>query len=68
VLGGPGAVLVDGALAGLWRPTKKGTRLVAGVEPLAKLTKRARDALAEEAERVAPFRGAETAEVDIGFR
>ena len=62
-MGGPGAVLVDGALAGLWRPTKKGRRLVVTVEPLAEVTARAKDALAEEAERVAPFRDAETAEI-----
>ena len=60
VLGGPGAVLVDGALAGLWRPARKGRRLIVRVEPLGDLP---RDALAVEAERVAPFRGAETAEI-----
>jgi hypothetical protein len=63
VLGGPGMVLVDGEVAGLWRPAKKGRRLVVGIEPLRTLTGAARDALAAEAERLAPFRGAETAEL-----
>lgn len=63
VLGGPGAVLVDGALAGLWRPTRKGRRLVVTVEPLGPAARRAAGALAAEAERLAPLRGAAAAEV-----
>ena len=63
VLGGPGAVLLDGAVAGLWRPAKKGRKLVVTVEPLGRLGKAAREALAAEAERIAPYRGAETAEL-----
>ena len=59
----PGAVLVDGDLAGLWRPAQKGKRLVVAVEALRALTKDEREALAAEAERLAPFRGAETAEL-----
>ena len=54
VLGGPGAVLLDGAVAGLWRPAKKGRKLVVTVEPLGRLGKAAREALAAEAERIAP--------------
>src|SRR5918996_2537114 len=42
-LGGPGTVLVDGKLAGLWRPAKKGKKLVVTVEPLGKLTAAAKD-------------------------
>lgn len=64
-LGGPGTVLVAGEIAGLWRPAKKGRRLVVTVEPLGRLTKAARAALAAEAERIAPFRGAETAELRV---
>jgi len=63
VLGGPGAVLLDGEIAGLWRPAKKGAKLVVTVEPLGRLTRAAKDALAAEADRVAPFRGAKTAEL-----
>jgi hypothetical protein len=65
VLGGPGAVLVDGALAGTWRPAKKGRRLVVTVEPLGAAARAAGDALAAEAERLAPFRGAATAELRL---
>ena len=60
-IGAPGAVLVDGDLAGLWRPQKKGKKLVVTVEPLRK--RLPRRALQAEAEIVAPHRGATTAEV-----
>jgi len=62
-LGGPGMALVDGEVAGLWRPRKKGTRLIVELEPLRSLTRGERDALAAEAERLAPFRGAQTGEL-----
>jgi hypothetical protein len=65
VLGGPGIVLVSGDVGGLWRAAKKGKNLVVTVEPLGKLTAAAKDELAAEAERIAPFRGAETAELRI---
>ena len=65
VLGGPGTVLVDGEVAGLWRPAKKGKTLLVTVEPLGALTAGAKDALAAEAERLAPFRGADTAQLRI---
>ena len=63
VLGGPGTVLVSGEVGGLWRPTKKGKKLLITVEPLGQLTASAKEELAAEAQRVAPFRGAETGEV-----
>jgi Winged helix DNA-binding domain len=63
VLGGPGAVLVGGEIRGLWRAAKKGRKLVVSVEPLGKLTASATDELAAEAERIAPFRGAEIGEL-----
>jgi hypothetical protein len=65
-LGGPGMVLVDGQVAGLWRPAKKGRRLVVTVEALATLSGGAKEALAAEAVRLAPFRGADTAEIAWG--
>ncbi len=65
VIGGPGAVLADGAVVAVWRPAKKGRRLVVAVEPLGDLTPAQRDALATEAERVAPFRGAVRGEVQL---
>ena len=60
VLGGPGTVLVSGEVAGLWRPAKKGKQLVVTVEPLGDLSPAARDELAAEADRLPPFRGAES--------
>ena len=63
-LGGPGIVLAWGEPAALWRPAKKGKRLVVTVEPLARLTSAAKDELAVEADRIAPFRGAESAQLD----
>jgi Winged helix DNA-binding domain len=64
-MGGPGTVLADGEVAGLWRPAKKGRKLVVTVEPLGGLTAAAEDALAAEAERIARARGADTAELRI---
>lgn len=64
-LGGPGTVLVAGGIGGLWRPAKKGGKLVVTVEPLGRLTKAAREELAAEAERIAPFRGADKGELRV---
>lgn len=64
-LGGPGMALVDGEVAGLWRPRKTGKRLVVELEPLRRLSASEREALAGEAERLAPFRGAETGELAL---
>jgi len=61
-LGRPGAVLVDGEVAGTWRPRKAGRRLAVQVQ-------RWRDvdvaALEHEAERLAAVRGAEPAGVEV---
>ncbi len=65
VLGGPGIVLVDGDVMALWRSTKKGKKVLITVEPLGELTASAKDALTAEAERIAAFRGAETATVHV---
>ncbi len=61
-LGGPGTVIAGGGVAGLWRPAKKGKRLLVTVEALGELP---HEELQEEAERLAPFRGAETADVTL---
>ena len=66
VLGGPGTMLVRGEVGGLWRSSKKGGKLLVTVEPLGKLSRPAMDALAAEAERIAPFRGADSAELRTG--
>ena len=63
-LGGPGMVLAGGEVAGLWRSARKGKRLVVTVEPLGRLSAATREALAGEAARLAPFQGAESAELD----
>jgi hypothetical protein len=64
-MGGPGTVLVDGEVVGMWRAAKKGKRLMISVEPLGKLTTSAKDELAAEAERIAPFRGADASQLKI---
>jgi hypothetical protein len=62
-IGAPGAVLVDGTLAGLWRPAKKGKRLAVTVEPVTKAARGAADAIAAEAGIIAPHRGCDRAEL-----
>jgi hypothetical protein len=59
-IGGPGAVLQDGRLAGLWRVRARGRRAELEVEALGPVD---RDALEAQAARVAALRGAERAEV-----
>jgi hypothetical protein len=62
-IGAPGVLLVDGHVAGLWRPAKRGKRLVVNVEPLSAVARRAADAVAAEAEILAPHRGASSSSV-----
>ena len=62
-IGNPGIVLVEGALAGLWRATRRAKRLVVTVEELDPAVRAAGNELAAEAELLAPWRGAERAEV-----
>ena len=64
-IGGPGTVLVAGEVAGLWRPAKKGRKLLITVEPLGKLTSAATDELAGEIERLAPFRRADSGDLRL---
>ncbi len=59
-IGGAGVILVDGTAAGLWRARKQGRRLVVSLEPFGALP---RDAVAAEAERLAPHRGCTAAEL-----
>jgi Winged helix DNA-binding domain len=62
-VGGPGGVLVDGEIVGIWRARTKDTRLEVSVEPFGRPARRARDAIEEEAVRLAPFRECESVEV-----
>ncbi|MCD0442948.1 winged helix DNA-binding domain-containing protein [Glycomyces sp. A-F 0318] len=65
VLGRPGGLLVDGALAGLWRPRKSGKRFTVAVEPWRALKRGERAAVEAEAERLAAFRGVPLAGIDV---
>jgi hypothetical protein len=58
ILGNPGALLVDGEVAGTWRPKKSGARLELTIVPFERVPARVRTAVAAEAERVAQVRGA----------
>jgi hypothetical protein len=61
ILGNPGAVLRDGVIAGIWRAAKQGRRLVVTVESFG--SRLPAGALEAEAATLAPWRGAESAEV-----
>jgi hypothetical protein len=65
VLGRPGGVLVDGAIAGTWRPRKAGRRLALQVELWDDVPTAVRAAIGEQAERLAACRGAELTGVDV---
>jgi winged helix DNA-binding protein len=62
-IGAPGAVLVQGQLAGLWRPEKKGRRLLVKIEPIGRAARRAAEELEAEASVLAPYRGCSSAEL-----
>jgi hypothetical protein len=65
VLGRPGAVLVDGEIAGLWRPRQSGGKLTVRVEPWRAMPAATRRAVTGQAERLAAHRGVTLAGVDI---
>jgi Winged helix DNA-binding domain len=62
VLGRPGAVLAGAELAGTWRARKAGKRITVTVRPWSAVPA---DALAEQAERLAGFRGVELAALHV---
>lgn len=64
VLGRPGAVLVDGGIAGVWRPRKSGKKFTVTVEPWRDLEGPERKAIEAEAEKLAAFRGVELTGLD----
>lgn len=64
VLGRPGAVLVDGEVAGLWRPRQSGGRLRVLVERWQPMGDRVRRQVQEQAARLAEHRGVALAGVD----
>ncbi|HEY8452966.1 MAG: crosslink repair DNA glycosylase YcaQ family protein [Micromonosporaceae bacterium] len=65
VLGRPGAVLVNGEIAGTWRPRQSGNRLRVQVELWAPAPPPVRAAIGAQAERLAAYRGVELAGVDL---
>lgn len=65
-VGEPGAILVDGAIVGLWRPRKNGRRLTVTVEAFGAVAKRHKRSLEDEAEQVGRLRGASFVEVAFG--
>jgi hypothetical protein len=62
-LANPGAVLVDGEVAGLWRASRKGSALIVTVEALGPAVAGRAGELEAEAQTLAPWRGAERADV-----
>jgi hypothetical protein len=65
-VGEPGTVLADGAITGVWRPRKSGRRLTVTVTAFGPLPDRHARAVREEAERIAPLRGASSVDVRFG--
>lgn len=65
VLGRPGAVLVDGAIVGTWRPRKAGKRFKVAVRPWEAMPGAVREAVAEQAGRLARHRGVALTGVDF---
>lgn len=66
VLGRPGALFVDGEVAGTWRPRTAGKKLTLAVETFAPLPPGVWRQVDAEAERVAAVRGLESAAVIRG--
>ncbi len=61
-VGNPGIVLAAGRLAALWRPQKKGRRLLVAVTPFTALPGPTRSEIAAEVALLAPLRGCAMAE------
>lgn len=65
ILGNPGGLLVNGELAGTWRPHKKGKRLNVSVTAFNPLSPRTRAEIEAEAALLGPIRGCTS--VDVTF-
>ncbi|MFW0787249.1 winged helix DNA-binding domain-containing protein [Gordonia sp. CPCC 206044] len=63
--GDPGTVLVDGEIVGTWRPRKSGRTLTVRVEPFGALTRRQEKGIRDEADTIAPLRGASAVSVEL---
>ncbi|MQA10783.1 MAG: winged helix DNA-binding domain-containing protein [Pseudonocardiaceae bacterium] len=66
ILGNPGAVLVDGEIAGVWRASKKAKRLETTVREFWRLPGNVRADIEKEAQRMAEVRGVPEAQVRYG--
>lgn len=64
-VGDPGTVLVDGEIAGTWRPRKNGRRLTLAVTTFRPLPAGKKKLLRDEAEQLAPLRGASSVAVEL---
>lgn len=64
-VGDPGTILVDGKIAGTWRPRKRGRKLTIAIKMFDPLPERDKRPLQDEAEQIALLRGAST--VDVAF-
>ena len=62
---GPGALLLDGAVTGTWRGRVKGDRWEVELEPFGRLSAKVRDAISDEAEVMATFKGCSSAVVEV---
>lgn len=64
-VGEPGAVLVRGAIAGTWRPHKSDRKLTITITAFDSLRGRDKVSLQDEAEQIAPLRGASSVDVEF---
>lgn len=64
-VGAPGTILVDGEIAGVWRPHKSGRSLAITITTFGPLPDRERRSLEAEAEQIAPLRGASSVDVEF---
>jgi hypothetical protein len=65
---GPGAVLVDGEIVGVWRARTARSKVEITMEPFGRLPRSARQGIEEEADRVAMARGSDTVGVTFADR
>lgn len=65
MVGEPGAVLAHGKIAGIWRPDKSGKKLTIKVKTFDALATRDKNAVQDEAEQIAPLRGASSVRVEF---
>lgn len=64
-LGEPGAVLVNGAITGVWRPRESGRKVTITIKTFGSLPAQATRPLQDEAEQLAPLRGTSSVAVEF---